>query len=299
MNPSGSVSITQVSELLALTESDRRWGCEILDLRSGGRAASCHLPGSASLPLGPGQDFASALPAHMLAPAGSSLIVLDETAARARAAAEHLAGRGYRARWFAGELEGLPWQPGPSSGALWSPDPFLADHLSLLPEPVEGRVADWGAGNGRNAVFLASQGYRVHCYDRLPDTLALARDRARRHGLKEFVTTHQEMLGHDSKFHEAPFAAILMIRFHEKSLMEGLRAWLRPGGVVLVHTYAQAPRLEEGVRGPRRARYHLTVKEAERLFPAREWTFLERSGALERPDEPMIAFVARPRGSEG
>lgn len=295
MNPPGSVNIAQVSELLALTESGRRWGCEIVDLRPEGLAAASHLPGSASLPLGPGQDFASALPPHMLAPAGSSLIVLDETAARAQAAAEHLAGRGYRARWFAGSLKDLPWQPGPSSGALWRPDPFLAGHLALLPEPVEGSVADWGAGNGRNAVYLASRGYRVHCYDRLLDALALTRDRARRHGLEDFVMTHQEMLNRDSRLREAPFAAILMIRFHEKFLMEGLRAWLRPGGVVLVHTYAQAPRLEKGARGPRRVRHHLTLKDVERLFPVREWTFLERPGAWPRPDASMIAFVVRAR----
>jgi rhodanese-related sulfurtransferase len=297
MNPRPAVEIASASQILAFGQEGRRYGCVLLDLRSPPAAGANHLPGSASLPLSEAMDFERELPAHMLPVAGAPLIVFDEEPARARAAARHLADRGFRARYFAGSLAELPLRPGPCTGALWSPDPFLAEQRALLPAPAVGPVADLGAGNGRNAVFLAAQGYRVHCYDRLPDALALARDRARRHGLKDQLITHQIILTESAALPEAPFGLVLMIRFHEKSLMRGLRTLLAPQGAVLVRTYTgDAPAAAHPPHtGPRRARHRLALEEFEALFPAREWSLQACSTAHPEGQEPMIAFLARPR----
>jgi rhodanese-related sulfurtransferase len=297
MNPRPAVDIASLAQLLACAQEERRFSCELLDLRSPSAARANHLPGSASLPLSEAMDFGRELPAHMLPRAGASLIVFDEAPARARAAALYLADRGFRARYFAGSLAELPLRPGPCRGALWSPDPFLAEQRALLPVPAVGPVADLGAGNGRNAVYLAGEGYCVHCYDRLPDALVLARDRARRHGLQDRLTTHQIILTESAALPEGPFGLVLMIRFHEKSLMKRLRALLAPRGAVLLRTYtgesptaARAPHT-----GPRRARHRLAPQELEELFPAREWSLQACSTAPAERQEPMIAFLARPR----
>ncbi len=297
MDTRPALSPASISELLALAEETRHWGCRILDLRPPPPSAANHLPGSACLPLGQAMDFAADLPAHMLPVTDSSLIVFDDEPERARAAAQYLLQRGHDARYFAGPAKELPLQAGPCRGALWSPDPYLQEQRALLPAPALGSVADLGAGNGRNAVFLAALGYRVHLYDRLPDALSLAQDRARRHGLEDRITIHQINLTSSARLPEAPFGLVLMVRFHEKTLMRGLRARLRPAGAVFVRTYASESSLDPGAphAGPRRTRYRLAPEEVQRLFPASEWTFLARSSAFTRAEGPMIAFLASPR----
>lgn len=291
MDTGPALSPASISELLALAEETRHWGCRVLDLRPHPPSAANHLPGSASLPLGQAGDFAADLPAHMLPVTGSPLIVFDDEPDRARAAAQYLVRRGHDARYFAGSAEELPLRAGPCLGALWSPDPYLKEQRELLPAPGLGSVADLGAGNGRNAVFLAALGYRVHLYDRLPDALSLAQDRARRHGLEERITIHQINLTDCARLPEAPFGLVLMVRFHEKTLMRGLRALLKPAGAVFVRTYASESSLGPGAAraGPRRARHCLASEEVQQLFPVREWSFLARA------EGPMIAFLASPR----
>ena len=46
-----------------------------------------------------------------------------------------------------------------------------------------GRVLDLGTGTGRNAIFLARQGYEVDAIDSSPGTIAALRDRAVAHRL--------------------------------------------------------------------------------------------------------------------
>ncbi len=280
-----TVSTASASELLALADETRRWGCRILDLREPASSAADHLPGSASLPLGAALDFAADLPAHMLPAAGPPLVVFDALPARARAAAEYLLRRGHEARYFAGSLQELPLRAGPARGALWSPDPYLQELESLLPAPHAGPVADLGAGNGRNAVFLAARGYRVHLYDRLPDALDLALDRARRHGVEDQLVIHQLNLTGRKGLAEAPFGLVLMVRFHEKTLMGGLRGLLTPQGAVFVRTYARDDDEAGGIRTLRaRGRAGRAIASAQRSSGL---SFPSASGAFWRARLPL------------
>lgn len=79
-------------------------------------------------------------------------------------------------------------RPGPSRQALWDerhaaheaiessePDPTLIDEIGSLPP---GRALDLGAGDGRNAVWLASWGWHVTAVDFSQVALDRARARA-------------------------------------------------------------------------------------------------------------------------
>jgi 2-polyprenyl-3-methyl-5-hydroxy-6-metoxy-1,4-benzoquinol methylase len=168
------------------------------------------------------------------------------------------------------------------------------EQVSLLPEPTTGPVADLGAGNGRSSVFLASRGYVLHCFDRLPDALELCQDRARRSGVA--LSTYQQNLMKGSILEGAPFSSILMLRFVDKGLLGELGAWLIPGGVVMVHTYSTPSTTKgPGGGGPQKARYLLSPGEVGELLPESAWEFLHRSQIFEHPGKAMIGFVARRR----
>jgi SAM-dependent methyltransferase len=275
--------------ILHLARREQRWGCPILDVRPAPQARAGHLPASAWLPVG--ADLEVDLPAHLLPTRGARIAVVAHDPARARAVAEHLAHRGYRAAWLDDALEETSLTPGASRGVLWSPDPYLLEQVDLLPDSDRGPVADLGAGNGRNAVFLATRGHVVHAYDRLPDALDLARDRARRQETP--LLTHQRNLKCVEDLGEGPFAAVLMVRFLERALLERIHEILLPGGVLLVHTFTD--REHAPGRGPRRTRYLLAPREALKLLDARRWDLLHRSSAFHQPNKTMIGLVARLR----
>ena len=284
-----------LDEVLQLTRRPRRWGCPILDIRPPRLARRGHLRGSAWLPVSDPSLLEQELPAHLLPSRGARIAVVSHEPREARYVAEYLERRGFLANWLEVGLAGIPFDPGPSLGALWTPDPYLMEQVSRLPRPEAGPVADLGAGNGRSAVFLASRGHALHCFDRLPDALELCQDRARR--AKITVHTHQQILINGGILPGAPFASILMLRFVEKEMLAELGGYLEPGGVLLVHTYS-APTKNKGPDGggPQKARYLLSPREVEELLPSGDWEFLHRSQIFESPGKAMIGFVARRRG---
>jgi len=87
-----------------------------------------------------------------------------------------------------------------------------------------------------------------------------------------------------------------MLRFVDKELLGELDGQLKPGGVLMVHTYstAETSKGPQG-RGPQKARFLLSPDEAIELLPEEEWEFLHRSPVFESPGKAMIGFVARRR----
>ena len=221
------------------------------------------------------------------------MVVLSPDPALSRRRAQGLAERGYDAAWLElafddsllPRLDGRKLEPGPPAGALWGPDPYLFAHRSLLPSPELGPVADLGAGNGRNAVFLAQEGYRVEAYERLLDALELAEDRARRQMVS--IHTHQFKLMSVDDLPAGRFGTLLFLRFHKPSLIEGASRRLAPGGVLVVNTYRAKAR-------PERA-HRLRLENLPDLLPPDQWEFLDGPRAREEEDESMVSLVARLR----
>lgn len=127
------------------------------------------------------------------------------------------------------------------------PDEHLAQYVeSGLLAP--GRVLDLGCGPGRNAVFLASRGFRVDAVDLSPDAIAWTGDRAREaaaevglHCGDAFRLTRDELAGPydlvvDSGFfhHLPPHRRISYLRMLDRVLSVG-------GHLVLAAFAAWAP----------------------------------------------------------
>jgi len=271
-------------EPLLREDAGRGFGCRVLDVRADRR----HVPGSASLPVPEGGDWADALPAGELAERRHPLVVLAETPARAHDAAVHLRARGWDARACVDPVPEAALRDGPAPGRLWRPDPFLESLVPRLPPPAAGPVLDLGGGSGRDACFLASRGYRCVVVDWLAEALDLARARARRMDVQ--IETRGLDL-RDPAGLEPGFAVALSIRFLEREALRRLTYLVVPGGLAVMHTFGPSDRA--GEPGRIRARFRLAPVELPELFPPGAWSVEEGPHAESRDGEPWLACALR------
>lgn len=128
-------------------------------------------------------------------------------------------------------------EPGFAYGT--QPNTFLAEAAAHIPP---GEVLCIAAGEGRNAVFLAEQGYRVTAVDAsavgLEKTRALAAERG-----VEVATVAADLAGFS--LGEGRWSGIVGIFAHlpppvRRPLHAAVPAALRPGGVVIMEAYSPA-----------------------------------------------------------
>ena len=112
------------------------------------------------------------------------------------------------------------------------PSSFLVDHIDLLPE---GRVLDVATGRGRNAVYLARQGFEVEGIDISHEALDAARQLAEASGVS--LTLHLMDLENDVSLPEEAFDAVICFNYLHRPLIPLLKLALRPGGMMVYETY--------------------------------------------------------------
>ena len=161
------------------------------------------------------------------------------------------------------------------------PAEFLREVLPLIPR---GTALDLASGEGRNAVFLAQQGFQVFAVERsragLEKTEALARE-------KGIACRCAAQLNPPHR-HEAPLALVqadlesfslpaeqfdvmLCFKFLHRPLLPGLHRTLRRRGVLVYETYTLAQQQFEG--GPKNAEFLLRPGELREAFSGMEILF--------------------------
>lgn len=113
------------------------------------------------------------------------------------------------------------------------PTDFLVENLALLPR---GRALDLAMGEGRNAVFLAEQGYEVSGVDRSETAVRRAREWASHWSLPldaRVADLDQETLPTEA------FDLIVVVNFLQRALFEPIMGALRPSGAVVYETYTK------------------------------------------------------------
>ena len=237
-----------------------QYGCErpaLLDVRSAPEFAAAHVSGSGSVP----QVSLKALRGD-LPPRDSSVLVLAGSAAAARAAAATLETFGYRSvAWLDSALAGLGTEARATTppARLWRPAAFLAEVVAEIPR---GRAADLAAGSGRDAVFLAMQGFSAEAWDLLPDALDMARSRAGRWGVA-IETRTANLEARDFALPENTYALLTCFRYLHRQLFPVMVRALSPGGHLVYETYRVG---QERFGHPRRARFLLGEGELKREF---------------------------------
>ncbi len=139
------------------------------------------------------------------------------------------------------------------------PNPFLKRHIHLLPK---GRALDVATGEGRNAVFLAQNGFEVDAMDISEKGLKKARKLAREKGVK--INTFLVDLD-QYQIEKERYDLIANFYFLKRRLIPRIRNGLKKGGKVIFETYLLEHRaLATG--GPKQAKYFLKPNEPLKLF---------------------------------
>lgn len=112
------------------------------------------------------------------------------------------------------------------------PADFLAENYHYL--PVEGSVLDMGMGEGRNAVFLAQKGFKVTGVDISSVAIKKANQLAKEYGVKiKGVVASMK----DYTIPPGSFDAIICFYYVDHTLLEKIRSWLKPGGILIYEAY--------------------------------------------------------------
>jgi len=146
----------------------------------------------------------------------------------------------------------------PGSWAGDEPVPLLREHLAELPR---GAALDLAAGEGRNAVFLARNGFTVTAIEKSPAGIAKARVRAEKEGVEiEIIEADLESYS----LPRAQFDVVLCFFYLQRSLFPQMEAALRPGGALVMETYTVEQL--QFARGPRRREFLLEPNELYEAF---------------------------------
>ena len=120
---------------------------------------------------------------------------------------------------------------------------FNRNPNSLLVQAVEGRrpgkALDVGMGEGRNAIYLAKQGWQVTGFDRAEGALAVARQQANKQGVR-ITPILQSAEEFDWGREQWDLVAVLYVSAVRGNVAK-IRDSLKPGGLVVVEAFLAPP----------------------------------------------------------
>jgi SAM-dependent methyltransferase len=151
----------------------------------------------------------------------------------------------------------------------------LTDHRSLL--PARGDALDVACGRGRNALWLAAQGFVVRAVDRDRAAVEALESEAERMQLPiEGVVVDLE--SGDPRLGVSAFDLVVVTNYLHRPLFPSLLAALRPGGTLVYETF--------------------TREQARRGKPTNP-AFLLEPDELRQLVAPLVILAAREGEAEG
>lgn len=179
------------------------------------------------------------------------------------------------------------------------PNAFLAEHAAKL----QGPVLSLAEGEGRNAVFLASLGLKVHGVDMSEVGLAKAQTLAKANGVEIETEVADLGLFQPQADH---FGAVVSIFAHLPSAIRQrlyplVERSLKPGGLVLLEAYSEA-QLPRNTGGPKDLDMLMTPDKITQGFPNLEPLLLREverevvEGSLHSGLASVVQFIGRKKG---
>ena len=139
------------------------------------------------------------------------------------------------------------------------PVEFLKENVELLPK---GRAIVLAMGEGRNAVFLAQEGFEVEGCDISTHALEKARRLALEKGVS--MRAFQADLDNYLLFRQT-YDVVACFYYLQRGLIPQMKAALKPGGMIIMETYTK-DNLKYGFSGPKNPDYLLDTNELLHLF---------------------------------
>ncbi|HSU32326.1 MAG TPA: methyltransferase domain-containing protein, partial [Bryobacteraceae bacterium] len=135
---------------------------------------------------------------------------------------------------------------------ITSPTPLLAETARQLPP---GKALDLACGTGRNALWLAANGWQVTAVDGSAAAIEILREEAARRALT--VDAHvADLQAGEYQIAEAAWDFIAICYYLQRDLIEHAKRGVAPGGTLLVIVHISEPgdeprptRLERGQLG--------------------------------------------------
>lgn len=180
-----------------------------------------------------------------------------------------------------------------------APNEFLASMAHHLPK--SGQALDIGAGEGRNALFLASRGLDTLAVDQSAVGMQKAQRRAAERALK--LRTQAADLA-DFNAEPGSLDVVTSIFVHlppalRATVHSRVAAWLKPGGVFLLESYAP-DQLQRDTGGPKDpamlpSLQTLLAELGESLVIEHQAALVRRvnEGAFHTGDASVVQIVAR------
>jgi 2-polyprenyl-3-methyl-5-hydroxy-6-metoxy-1,4-benzoquinol methylase len=112
------------------------------------------------------------------------------------------------------------------------PAQFLVENIALLPT---GRVLDVAMGHGRNALYLAKQGFEVEGVDLSSEAVENALEAAGTSGVE--LGARVADLEDDFQIDQAAYDVIVCFNYLHRPLIPQIKTGLRTGGMVVYETF--------------------------------------------------------------
>ncbi len=109
-----------------------------------------------------------------------------------------------------------------------NPNAFLVE---MVRNRKSGSALDVGMGQGRNAIWLAQQGWTVTGFDPAEKAVALATEQAKRQGV--YITTKVKTMA-DFDFGDKQWDLIVMSYVGARGMADKIQKALKPGGIVVI-----------------------------------------------------------------
>jgi SAM-dependent methyltransferase len=119
-----------------------------------------------------------------------------------------------------------------------------------------------GMGEGRNAVFLAQKGFKVTGVDISSVAIKKSHLLAKEYGVK--INAIAASLK-DYKITPGSYDAIICFYYVDRDLVEKIKSWLRPGGILIYEAYTVRQRVHPSHRHDP-PEYFLKDQELLKLF---------------------------------
>jgi 2-polyprenyl-3-methyl-5-hydroxy-6-metoxy-1,4-benzoquinol methylase len=162
------------------------------------------------------------------------------------------------------------------------PSRFLVENIELLPK---GHVLDVAMGHGRNALYLAKQGFEVEGIDISSKAVRNAQEAAGTSGVN--VRAHVGDLEDNFQIDRGAYDVIICFNFLHRPLIPQIKMGLRSGGMVVYETFI----IEQAEFGKPKNPDHL-LKHNELLDMFRDFRCLRYREGIIEPGKAIAGIVA-------